>query len=224
MDLLGFLFLGFVDGLNICSLSLFALLLSLLYSTKAQRGTIVSLGLVFVFSVYLSYFFSGLGIMVLSLSLPQIPHFLARLSVIIMLFFGAVNILNYFHPELTVISFPLKLGEKAVLSMKLLTVPSLLFAGLLVGLHNFPCACTGGIYLTFISLVAGSPLSLLYMLLYNIIFVLPLLLILSVCSSKPLILRFRRWQIEHAQEMKLVLGITMVSVSFLILFLISSGF
>lgn len=223
MDLLGFLLLGFVDGLNICSLSLFALLLSLLYSTKAQRGTIVLLGFVYIASVYLSYFFAGLGILVFSLSLPEIPHLFARLSVVMMLFFGAGNILNYFHPGLVVMSLPLTLGKKAVQSMKALTVPSLFLAGLLVGLHNFPCACTGGVYFSFISLVAGSSLGLVYLVLYNMMFVLPLLVILYVCSSKPLILKLRRWQIEHANKMKLVLGITMVSVSLIILFLISSG-
>jgi len=63
LDVLGFVFLGAVDGLNICSLSLLTLFVSLMYTAKASRRTIVVWGLVYVVSVFASYFLLGLGML-----------------------------------------------------------------------------------------------------------------------------------------------------------------
>lgn len=223
MDLAGMILMGLVDGLNICSLSLLALLLSLMYNAGAQRRTIVLLGFVYIVSVFASYFLAGLGILAFSVLIPGVSHFFTEVSVAIMLFIGTVNILNYFQPGFMTLSLPMTLGKTAIKYMKILTLPSLFVTGLLVGLHNFPCACTGGIYLSFISLIADSPFHVGYLVLYNFVFVLPLVTILYVCSSKPLTVKYRKWQMQNTERMKLVLGTSMVLVSLLMILFISSG-
>ena len=217
------MFMGFVDGLNVCSLSLMALLVSLMYNANVGRETILLLGFVYIASVFLSYFLLGLGILIFSISIPTAPHFLARISVAIMLFIGTLNILNYFSPGLVSLNLPATLGKKAINYMKVATIPSLFVAGTLVGVHNFPCACTAGIYLSFISLIANAPLYDVYLALYNFIFVMPLIVILFVCSSKPVTVRLRKYSIENIGKMKLVLGTLMILFGLLIVALIISG-
>lgn len=86
-----------------------------------------------------------------------------------------------------------------------------------------PCACTGGIYMTFLSLIAESAFKLAYLLVYNIIFVIPLAVILLVFSSKQAILRFRKMLAANAAKTTLILGILMTAVGLTLLIAIWLG-
>jgi len=210
-----YVFMGVVDGLNVCSLALMALLISLMYNVNADRNNILLLGIAYILGVFFSYFLIGLGFLVFSLSLP--PHFFTKISVPIMISIGILNVMNYFHPGLAP-SIPTKiLSERAVKRMRVLTFPSVLAAGMLVGLHNLPCACTGGVYMTFISLIANAPFKMAYLILYDFLFVSPLIGILYTCSSKSLTLRLRRQYAENAGRIKLALGTIMILLSLIIL-------
>lgn len=223
-DIFGLTLLGFLDGLNVCSLSLLALFMSLMFTMNAERKLIVGLGATYIVGVFTSYLLTGLGILLFSLSIPTVPHLLARLGVSLMIFFGIANVINYFRPNTIKMMFMSRLGERAVGYMKGGSFTTSAVAGLLVGLHNFPCACTGGIYPTFISLVAGTDFQLFYLILYNLLFVAPLVIILAACSNKSVIVRFRKWHHQNAQRTKLILGITMVLVGVVILLTIVLGF
>jgi len=223
LDILGFVAMGAVDGLNICSLSLLTLFVSLMYTSNASRQTIVVWGLVYIASVFTSYFLLGLGILLLSVSIPLVPHFLARFSVALLVFIGGVNVISYLRPGSISLNLPMTLGTKAIKYMRTISLPALFVAGLLVGLHNLPCACTGGLYPSFIALISGTGFQVGYLLIYNMAFTLPLLAILSVSSSKAVTLRVRRWHVENSEKMKLGLGLVMLAVAAVILLLIQSG-
>lgn len=226
MDPLPLVPLGLVDGLNICSLGLLGLFLSLMYATQTDRRTILGYGAIYISSVFFSYLMVGVGTTLLFITLPTIPHFLARIAAGGMLAVGMANILNYFRPN----SIPLKvdsishaLGSKAVSFMKVGGVPAVFAAGILIGLHNFPCACTGGVYVTFLSLIADSPLKFAYLLVYNAVFIIPLATILLLSSSKQAILKFRKMHAANAPKTTLLLGTVMVAGGALLLIAIGLG-
>jgi len=102
-------------------------------------------------------------------------------------------------------------------------VPAVFAAGILIGLHNFPCACTGGVYMTFLSLIADSPFKIPYLFAYNLVFVVPLVAILTIFSSRQAILRFRRMHAENASKTALILGIVMTTVGTALLIAIGLG-
>ncbi len=216
-------FLALVDGLNVCSLTLLAVFISLMYTANAARRTVVLLGGTYIAGVFTSYLATGLGILLLSISLPVIPHFLSRIGLSIMLFVGAANILNYFRPGTINLMIPTSLGSRAISLMKSGGALPVTFAGVLTGFHNFPCACTGGIYMTFISLVAETPFRIPYLVVYNLLFIVPLAGILYTCSSKAVTLRMRKWYAANAETEKLAIGVVMVAVSLTVLVLIVSG-
>ena len=97
-----------------------------------------------------------------------------------------VGLINEFFP-----SFPIKLkipkfayGNIARL-MEKATIPAALFLGFVVGLFEFPC--TGGPYLFVLGLLhdQGNYLKgLAYLLFYNFVFVLPLIVILAISANK----------------------------------------
>ena len=226
MDPLPLISLGLIDGLNICSLGLLGLFLSLMYATQTDRRMILGYGAVYIGSVFLSYLMVGVGATLLFIVLPTIPHFLARIAAAGMLAIGVANILNYFRPNtipLKVESVSHAIGARAVNFMKMGGVPAVFVAGILIGFHNFPCACTGGVYMTFLSLIADSPLKLPYLFAYNVVFVIPLATILFLASSKQAILRFRRMHAENAAKTTLLLGIVMLSAGILLLTAIGLG-
>ncbi len=226
MNPLPLISLGLIDGLNICSLGLLGLFLSLMYTTQTDRKTILGYGAVYISSVFLSYLMVGFGATLLFVTLPTTPHFLARIAAAGMLAIGAANIINYFRPGM----IPLKmesashaLSRRAIRFMKSGGVPAVFAAGILIGFHNFPCACTGGVYMTFLSIIADSPLRLSYLLAYNFIFIVPLASILILFSSKQAIIEFRKMHVRNAGSTTLFLGIVMTVVGLLLLIAIGLG-
>jgi len=226
LDPLPLVSLGLIDGLNICSLGLLGLFLSLMYATQTDRRTILGYGAVYVGSVFLSYLMVGVGVTLLFITLPSIPHFLARLAAAGMLAIGMANIINYFRPG----AFPLKfesvshaISTRAVRFMKVGGVPAVFAAGILIGFHNFPCACTGGVYMTFLSLIADSPLKIAYLFAYNGVFIIPLTAILLAFSSRQAIVRFRQMHARNAAKTTLLLGTAMTVVGLLLLIAIGLG-
>jgi hypothetical protein len=218
--------LGLIDGLNICSLGLLGLFLSLMYATQTDRKTILGYGALYIGSVFLSYLMVGLGATLLFITLPTLPHFLARIAAAGMLAIGVANIINYMRPE----TIPLKmesvshaLSARAVRFMKAGGVPAVFAAGILIGFHNFPCACTGGVYMTFLSLIADSPFKIAYLLAYNAVFIIPLATILLAFSSRRALLRFRRMHTANAAMTALILGVVMTIAGIALLVAISLG-
>lgn len=205
--------LGLIDGLNVCSISLLALFLSILYTLNTERRQVLVLGGIYIASVFASYFLIGLGIMLVSLSLPAIPHLIARVSIALMLFFGVANILNYFRPETLPTNFAASFSSRIVNSLRGATLASTIVGGSLIGLHNFPCACTGGIYPAFIALVSTTDLRMLYLLLYNLFFTIPLASILLLCTNKYVAIRIRKWHQNNQQRTRLMLGVSMIVVA-----------
>jgi cytochrome c biogenesis protein CcdA len=98
------------------------------------------------------------------------------------------------------------------------TLPALVTGGFLIGLCTVPCS--GAVYLAVLSLLAMQPTALLgygYLLLYNLIFILPLILVLIAASSRPTLNRIAHWNLHHKAWVRLALGSGVVIMGLLIL-------
>jgi len=81
----------------------------------------------------------------------------------------------------------------------------------LVSVVEFPC--TGGVYLGILGLLASSATftqGLTYLMIYNVMFVLPLIIILIVSSNKRVVEKMRAWNISQEKPMRLISGLVMV--------------
>ena len=135
--------------------------------------------------------------------------------------FGTLSILEVLIP-----SFPIKLGvphsahQKMNQLLEKVSIPAMFLLGGLVGLCEFPC--TGGPYLTVIGLLHDSRTyweGASYLILYNLIFVLPLVLILMTASSPKLVEKVKQLQQQNKKLMKLIAGIAMILLAMLILYI-----
>jgi len=102
--------------------------------------------------------------------------------------------------------------------IKKASVPAAAILGFLVSAFELPC--TGGIYLAILGLLAGSSkntANILYLLLYNLIFVLPLFVILAVVSLDVAPEKLESLRVEKRKWLKLVMGLVMVGVGLIVL-------
>lgn len=209
-----------IDSINPCAFSILLLTIAFLFSIGKLRHDIMKIGGVYILGIFLAYVLIGLGILQ-ALHIFNTPHFMARVGASLLIMLGTINLMNEFFP-----SFPIKLRipraahRKMAELMEKGSVPTAFILGALVGLCEFPC--TGGPYLMVLGLLhdQGTYLSgVSYLLLYNLIFILPLVIILSIASDKGLLERVQAWQQKERKLMRFGGGIAMIILGGIILLL-----
>lgn len=213
---------GLLDSVNPCAFAVILLLLAFLFTLRKSRSHILKLGFVYVGMIFLVYFAIGLGILQ-AVRFSNDPHFVARAGAWLLIGLGVINLVEYLFP-----TFPIKLhmpkiaGARTNALIKQATLPTTMLAGLLVGLCTFPCS--GGIYVSIITLLnAKTTLAwgVSYLALYNIMFVLPLIVILLLVSNRMAAKTWARWEREQSLKIRLWYGVIMVSLGVAMLLYLS---
>lgn len=200
-----------IDSINPCAFSILLLTIAFLFGIGKARTGIVKIGGVYILGIFVVYILIGLGILQ-ALHLFDTPHFMAKVGATLMLVFGAINLINEFFPR-----FPIKLKiphvahSRMAALMEKASMPTAFFLGALVGLCEFPC--TGGPYLMILGLlhdqatyVSGA----LYLFLYNLIFVLPLIIILFIASDHMVLEKVQEFRAREMRGMRFWTGIAMI--------------
>ena len=206
-----------VDSVNPCAFSILLVTMAFLFSLGKLRSSVLEIGLAYILGIFLVYTLIGLG-MLQVLHLFGTPHFMAKLGASILIVIGLISLTNHFVP-----AFPVKLrmpqfahGRMAAL-MEKASLPSAFVLGGLVGVCEFPCS--GGPYLAVIGLLhdrATHAVGLGYLLFYNVIFVLPLAVILLLASDRGLLEKVEAWKKRNTGAMRLWGGQAMVVLGLLI--------
>ena len=209
-----------IDSINPCAFGILLLTIAFLFSLGKSRSGILKIGGVYVLGLLTVYILIGLGILQ-ALHIFNTPHFMAKAGAFLLIVLGGINILNEFFP-----SFPIKLRipqfahRKMSELMEKASLPTAFLLGALVGLCEFPC--TGGPYLMVIGLLhdQGTYLEGVgYLLLYNLIFILPLVVILLIASDNALIEKVQSWRKVQTRKMRFFGGIAMIVLGVAIFFL-----
>ncbi len=212
--------LALVDSINPCAFSILLVTIAFLFSLGKLRSNILGLGLVYILGIFLTYLAIGLGILQ-ALHLFDTPHFMGLLGATLLILLGAVNILGEVFPNFPItLAIPKSAHETMARLMRYASFPAVFILGILVGICEFPC--TGGPYLTATMLLhdAGTYSSGFgYLLLYNLLFVAPLVLILLVAGNAGVVDTLRVFQRENRRTMRLVGGALMIAIGAAILIL-----
>ncbi|MEK6645994.1 MAG: DUF1573 domain-containing protein [Candidatus Firestonebacteria bacterium] len=225
---------GLLDGINPCAFTTLIFLLSYLTFAGKQKKEILLTGIAFTLAVFVTYFIVGLGGFSLIQSLSSFAIISKTIKWIGVLFAFIIGILNFYDYYLykkgkisdNILQLPkflkLKIHEKIrETSKSKLYFTSAFVLGLLVSL--FELACTGQVYLpTIVYIVKATPFKvygIAYLLLYNLMFILPLLIVFLLVyygvTSEKLSSIFK----VHLGKIKISLGIFFISLAILILFL-----
>ena len=206
-----------IDSVNPCAFSMLLLTVAFLLSVGKLRSNVLQIGSAYIVGLFLVYLLIGLGLLQ-TLHIFDTPHFMANVGAGLLVLLGLINITNEFVPAFPVkLAIPHSAHKKMAVLMERASVPTAFVLGGLVGVCEFPC--TGGPYLMVLGLLhdqtsyyAGVG----YLLLYNVIFVSPLVLILLFASNHSLLGKVQQWQQLRRGAMRLWGGIAMVALGLLI--------
>lgn len=200
-----------IDSINPCAFSILLLTIAFLLSIGKLRSSVLSIGSAYIFGIFVIYLLIGLGLLH-TLHIFDTPHFMAKVGATLLVALGLINIINEMVPAFPVkLSIPRAAHSKIAVLMEKASVPTAVVLGGLVGLCEFPC--TGGPYLMVLGLLhdhATYFTGVGYLFLYNLIFILPLVLILLVASDKGLLNKVQAWQQSERKAMRWGGGVAMI--------------
>lgn len=211
---------GLIDGINPCALAILIFFVTAISPTLKEKKAILVGGISFAVGCFIAYFMLGLGLLwfiqnvIFSMLSSWFYIFIGILAVLL----GGMNLIDFYkvktgRAKQMRLQLPSRI-KKVVRDLihkgttfRRINVVVGFALGFLVSLFEFPC--TGQVYLPILALI-GSPWSnvkpLFYLTLYNLMFILPVLLVIMVSafliSSKKLVSLFSR----HLANIKLAMA------------------
>jgi cytochrome c biogenesis protein CcdA/thiol-disulfide isomerase/thioredoxin len=210
-------FAALVDSTNPCGLSVLVFLL-ISMAAAGDRKRILLVGGVYIAAMFLFHLFVGIGLFS-AFSLSGLAKPFSLIGGAVALILGIITLADVLrNRENYLLSIPE--SRKGLLGtyIRTATVPAAFVLGILAGLLGF--SCTGGIYISILGLmgkdmtvVAGLP----WLILYNVVFVLPLVLITLLVAFGLSPERAERWRTENKRTFRGIIGVIMVLLGLVIL-------
>lgn len=210
-----------VDSINPCAIAVLLILISgLLVSENKKRA--LKAGLAFTLSIYIIYFLFGLGLFS-ALQYSGLATLFYKIIGVIAILIGLANIKDYFWYGGAGFVMEIPRKWRPTLKKLLHSVTSPLGAfliGFVVCLFELPC--TGGPYIFILGLLAEKATrtaAIPILLVYNLFFILPLILItLLLYVGKATVESTTRWKDANIRILHLIAGIVMTLLGLMVLF------
>ena len=167
-----------VDAINPCAFAVLIILVSTILASKKRKRALFA-GLAFSLAIFLSYLLMGVGLYSAIIA-SGISHTFYLVVAILAILVGLFNLKDYlFYGKWFVTEVPMSWRPKMKSLIKGVTsVPGAFFIGFVVSLFLLPC--TSGPYIVILGLLAEATTktyAFSLLLLYNLIFVLPMIFI-----------------------------------------------
>jgi cytochrome c biogenesis protein CcdA len=213
-----------VDAINPCAIGVLILMLSVVVAARRSTARILMLGLLYIGAVFLAYLLAGIGLLYSLASLPLITVQYITLGVsVLVIFAGILEIKDYFWYGIGIsLSIPPYFAEKIHKFAKRATVPGVILLGAFVSFVELPC--TGAPYLAILALLSQSFdfNAFILLVIYNIIFVSPLIVILFLVAFGKNLYDIKQWKQKYKSYMRLVTGGVLIILGWLLM-LIANG-
>ncbi len=215
---------AFVDSINPCAIAVLLILLwGLLFSGTKEK--VLKAGFSFILAIFLAYFLIGIGLFSFFIKISSLisASLLHKIVGSFGILIGLFNIKDFFfYGKGFLMEIPLAWRPKLKNLLQEVTSPiSAFLIGLLVTFFELPC--TGGPYcftLGYLSKKITLFQLIPYLIYYNVIFILPLLLILGLIYFGFLkVEEAEDWRQKNIRLLHLIAGLVMLSLGALIFFL-----
>ena len=206
-----------VDSINPCAIGVLVLLISTLLGLMHDKKRLLWVGTLYIVVIYITYFMAGLGLLTVIQKL-DIAEFIGILVGAIVIILGLVEVKDFFFYGK---GFSLQISPKHAAKIKELvnktSVPGTIILGFFVAAVELPC--TGGPYLAITAMLSKNfdLRAVYYLLIYNFIFILPLIVILMLAFAGTKISSIEQWKAKNKKWMRLVAGITMIALGVLLI-------
>jgi len=209
-----------VDSINPCAIGVLILLLSTLIAIRHyHKNRLIGIGLIYIAAVYITYFLAGIGLLLFiqKLNIAQPLSILVGALVIIL---GLIEIKDFFwYGKGVTLRISARYVDYIEKYSRKVTLPGAIVLGAFVAVVELPC--TGGPYLAITTWIAQSNVipvkALIYLLIYNFIFVLPLIIILLLVYFGTKLSNIKKWKQEHRKWMRLFIGLILVALGILLI-------
>ncbi|MBN1778744.1 MAG: cytochrome c biogenesis protein [Candidatus Buchananbacteria bacterium] len=204
-----------IDAINPCAFAVLIILMATVLATKDHKKALLS-GIIFSLAIYLSYFAMGIGLYS-AIATVGLTIWIQRIVGILAIILALFNLKDVFwYGKGFLMEVPLSWRPKMKQFIQSVTNPFLAFAvGIIVSLFLLPC--TSGPYIVILGMLGSSAtlsLAIRWLLYYNLIFVLPMIIItlaiyFGLNPEKLEAIRQRRLKTLHAIAgiILLILGI-----------------
>ena len=213
-----------IDSINPCAIGVLILLISVMIAFRSKRE-MLKYGLIYIATVYVTYLSAGLGILYFLSVIPLIVSEYISIFVGSLIFIaGLIEIKDFFwYGQGITLSIPPERAKQIHEMTKKVTLPAMILLGAFVAGVELPC--TGGPYLAILLVLSQSfnLTAFLLLVFYNIIFVMPLIIILlMVHFGYTKVQNLKRWKQSNRIYMRLATGIILVLLGWLLI-LIANG-
>ncbi len=212
-----------VDSINPCAIGVLILLVSTLLVAK-RKSEMLKIGSIYIFAIFITYFLFGLGLTAFLAVIPiVIAEYISIVVGILVVVAGLLEIKDYFwYGQGFSLAIPKKYAIKIKEKMQKLSTGTIIFLGVFVASVELPC--TGGPYLA-ITLLLSQNFNLtafILLVIYNIIFVMPLVIILVMVLIGTKIQNIQNWKQMNKSYMRFATGLLLIGLGWLLM-LIANG-
>lgn len=167
-----------VDAINPCAFAVLIILLTTILATKSKRRSLMA-GLAFSASIFISYLLMGIGLYS-AIAVAGLSHNFYIVVAVLAILLGLFNLKDVlWYGKWFVMEVPMSWRPKLKSLLRGITsVPGAFLIGFVISLFLLPC--TSGPYIVILGLLAQVTtrnVAFAYLVLYNLIFILPMIII-----------------------------------------------
>jgi cytochrome c biogenesis protein CcdA len=206
-----------VDSINPCAIGVLILLISTLMALSKNRHRMLMVGLIYISAVYVAYFSAGLGLLYF-IQRFQVADLIGTIVGVLVILLGFIEIKDFFwYGRGISLTIPKSQLKKLKQKVTKASIPGVIILGFFVAAVELPC--TGGPYLAITTILAKDFqwIAVWYLVIYNFIFVLPLIIILLIAYTTSDIKAIEKWKTKHRKWMRLATGLVMVALGILLI-------
>jgi cytochrome c biogenesis protein CcdA len=203
-----------VDSINPCEFAVLIILLTTILAAGGRKRALFA-GLAFAAAIYISYFLMGLGLFsaIAASGLTRTFYIVMAFVAIIV---GVFNLKDYFwYGRWFKMEVPDSWRPKMKMLLKSVTsVPGAFLIGIVISLFLLPC--TSGPYIVILGLLAESTTragAIPLLLLYNLIFILPMLIItFAIYFGITTTEKAEEWRTRKLKVLHLIAGVVIILI------------
>jgi len=214
-----------IDSINPCAIGVLILMVSVILGQGGSPRKLLTIGGAYIFAIFATYLIAGLGLIYFFSSIPiVIAEYLSIAVGALVIFAGVLEIKDYFwYGKGYSLQIPKKYADKIhTWSTGKKSIWGVMMLGAFVAAVELPC--TGAPYLAILTIlrIDFTIWAFGLLVLYNLIFVMPLIVILIMVASGTKISAISKWKEDSKGNMRLAMGLMFVALGW-ILILIANG-
>lgn len=215
-----------IDSINPCAIGVLILMVSVILSNpKSKMRDLIITGGAYIFAIFITYLVAGLGLIYFFSTIPiSIAEYISIGVGSLVILAGLFEMKDYFwYGKGFSLQIPGAAAKKIhELAASRKTIVGVMILGAFVAAVELPC--TGAPYLAIITIlrVNFNWIAFALMVLYNLIFIAPLVFILGMVVGGAKVSDVKKWKEENKGFMRLMIGLLLIALGW-VLILIANG-